>query len=115
MKAPTCPRQSFTKTEESAPRSQTLSLFGNEKKRQALFLPADGACLSLLLCRKQPVDGLVAHRFVVDGAVDDEDGAAGADPDDAIAELENFGHVRLALQDAEVGVALSLEAHDRQL
>src|SRR5262245_24463706 len=58
---------------------------------------------------EQVVNLLVAQLFLAVLAVDDQHVTAGRHPHDVVAKLEHVLDLRLALQHAEVGVALRLD------
>ena len=64
-----------------------------------------------LLCRKEQIDLSITHSVFSIGCVDNQAGTVGGDPHDMVSESEDLFHLRLPLQNLEVGVALGFDRH----
>ena len=70
---------------------------------------------SLLLGDEQTVDILAGQPLMAVVGVDGQERAAGGQPDDEVAELENVLDLGVTFQDEEVGVAHGLDGDGGQL
>src|SRR5947209_5679066 len=70
---------------------------------------------NLLLRDEQLVNLLVVQLLLAVARVDDEGSPVGREPNEVVAQAKQLLDLRMAFEDAEVGVAHRLDRHDRRL